>query len=257
MKYIIKRFVTVFTNVSMRRSEVKWSLNRNSFFLKTGFTLIELLVVIAIIGILAAVVLASLNSARDKGKVTAIKSTLKNLQSQAEIYYSDNGTYAGLCNLSNSTIHASIQSFIDSLKSTAGPTNVKCFVYTSEAPYYYSADAMQTRNFAVAVAYANKHYAVDNTSVVTFNTSDVAGSYSWSGAQTACANIGKRLPSIEQFKAIWNIYGTSSPAGFNGYEYWSSSLFPSGPTEAYIFDFSSGYIDRYSVASGFSARCVS
>ncbi len=52
-----------------------------------GFTLIELLVVIAIIGILASVVLASLNSARDKGANAAAKSSLNNMRAQAELIY--------------------------------------------------------------------------------------------------------------------------------------------------------------------------
>lgn len=60
-----------------------------------GFTLIELLVVIAIIGILSAVVLASLNTARQKGYDAAIQSDLATVQTQAEIYYggAGNNTY--------------------------------------------------------------------------------------------------------------------------------------------------------------------
>lgn len=65
--------------------------------LHKGFTLIELLVVIAIIGILASVVLASLNSARDKGEDAAIKSNLNNARAQAAIYYDDNSDYTDVC----------------------------------------------------------------------------------------------------------------------------------------------------------------
>ncbi len=64
---------------------------------KRGFTLIELLVVIAIIGILASVVLASLNSARDKGTDAANKSNLNNMRAQAELIYDDDGDYANVC----------------------------------------------------------------------------------------------------------------------------------------------------------------
>ena len=54
---------------------------------KRGFTLIELLVVIAIIGILSSVVLASLNSARKKGRDARRISDMKQLQLALELYY--------------------------------------------------------------------------------------------------------------------------------------------------------------------------
>jgi prepilin-type N-terminal cleavage/methylation domain-containing protein len=65
-----------------------------------GFTLIELLVVIAVIGILAAVVLASLSTARAKGKDKAIISDLVNVRTEIQSYFSTNGTvgtYASWC----------------------------------------------------------------------------------------------------------------------------------------------------------------
>ncbi|MES2994636.1 MAG: prepilin-type N-terminal cleavage/methylation domain-containing protein [Patescibacteria group bacterium] len=55
-----------------------------------GFTLIELLVVIAIIGILSSVVLASLNTARNKGADAAVKSNLSSARAEAEIFYDSN-----------------------------------------------------------------------------------------------------------------------------------------------------------------------
>ncbi len=59
-----------------------------------GFTLIELLVVIAIIGLLSSVVLASLNSARARGRDARRISDLQQVQFALELYASsNNGKY--------------------------------------------------------------------------------------------------------------------------------------------------------------------
>ncbi|HEY4513280.1 MAG TPA: type II secretion system protein [Candidatus Paceibacterota bacterium] len=58
-----------------------------------AFTLIELLVVVAIIGILASVVMASLNTARAKARDAKRLVELRQIVTATEIFYNDNNTY--------------------------------------------------------------------------------------------------------------------------------------------------------------------
>ena len=87
----------------------------------SGFTLIELLVVIAIIGLLASVVLASLNTARDKGAAASIKANINNARVQAELYYDNNtNSYAGVCGAGTAQTGPGIQNMINAADSANG-----------------------------------------------------------------------------------------------------------------------------------------
>lgn len=60
---------------------------------KSGFTLIELLVVISIIGLLAAVVLVSLNSSRVKSRDSRRKADIRQMVTALELYFNENNSY--------------------------------------------------------------------------------------------------------------------------------------------------------------------
>jgi prepilin-type N-terminal cleavage/methylation domain-containing protein len=68
-------------------------MKKNILNNKKGFTLIELLVVIAIIGILSSIVIASVNSARDKARTTALKAQMRQVMTEIENFRSEKGYY--------------------------------------------------------------------------------------------------------------------------------------------------------------------
>ena len=84
---------------------------------KRGFTLIELLVVIAIIGILSSIVLASLNSARKKGRDARRVSDVKQLQLALELYYDSTGSYPDGTVYATALADLTSNSFISALPS--------------------------------------------------------------------------------------------------------------------------------------------
>ena len=60
---------------------------------KQGFTLIELLIVLVIIGILAAIAIPQFSKTREMAYFAAMKSDVRNLAAQQELYHATNYRY--------------------------------------------------------------------------------------------------------------------------------------------------------------------
>jgi type II secretory pathway pseudopilin PulG len=89
------------------------------------------LVVIAIIGILASIILASLNSARARGTDAATKSDLDNARAQAELFYDTGNTYTGVCTTTEAAGNG-IQDIVQDASTKAGTGNVITALGTGE-----------------------------------------------------------------------------------------------------------------------------
>ncbi len=153
---------------------------------RRGFTLIELLVVIAIIGILASVVLASLNTSRDKSRDASVQQSLKNLQTQAQSLFQASGRCyakagvtctasapvakaAGACNSISTDAHIFGDATIDRILDSADTINGTSLCTSAVTAGFGNA-------WAVAVVYpsdATKAWCVDSTGA----SKEITGAY--------------------------------------------------------------------------------
>jgi prepilin-type N-terminal cleavage/methylation domain-containing protein len=113
-----------------------------------GFTLIELLVVIAIIGILAAIVLASLGTARTKATDAKVQEQINAIRNQAEIVYGNTNSYgtvlpaSALCPATGSSLTADTQIAAIIAGMPTG-SNTRCGVTATTFANYAVASALQ------------------------------------------------------------------------------------------------------------------
>ena len=119
---------------NQRENEVQEQKDKKNL-IEQGFTLIELLVVIKIVGILAAVVVFSVNGIVNRGKDSACKTEASTVQTAIEAFDAKNGGYpvasgtGGLTGMNN-TLTVAPDKFLNSTITSNSPTQAAATPYT-------------------------------------------------------------------------------------------------------------------------------
>lgn len=181
----------------MRASFSRW-LQAPGSGPQAGFTLIELLVVIAIIGILSSVVLASLNTARKKGRDARRIADIKQLQLALELYYDANGEYPVA--LTDAALVT--PGYIAAIP--VDPMNPSSPVAYAYSPIATTADAATCVGYHLGASLEETHTALsgdtDQTAYITGFGACTSGAADFSGSDSAAcavAHIGTHCYDVK------------------------------------------------------------
>ncbi len=106
-----------------------------------GFTLIELMIVVVIIGILASIAIPKFSSTREKAYLAAMKTDLKNLATQQDIYYDGAYVYASQLSDANHSPTEGVVIVINEATGTGWSGSATHFGLPGESCGLYHGDA--------------------------------------------------------------------------------------------------------------------
>lgn len=219
-----------------------------------AFTLIELLVVIAIIGILSAVVLASLGVARERAREAAVRSSLRNMAAEIELQYDATGNYDFINNCTATS--SALNKFVVALAQQGAATSCNSSTIT------YSGVVDAYTRWGVATILSGSAtplvaFVASQDGVRKVDESDLNSTITWTNAVAGCAAQGSRLPTPEEFQALYQV-ANATPPGIAATIHWSNTLVPSAPDRAYRTGMAAGGISTDpSDTQTRRARCVS